>query len=276
MRDFAVDENYLLNLEIPFLAGKNFEPQPEGKTENVIILNESALSQFGFKDPHSAVGQAIYRGDSSQLRVVGVVKDFHFRPMNYKIGPLALRYNTGQLNILNAQIDTRRKEAIVMALEAAWKKIDPVHPIQWQMMSDEIDQAYVDGGFTDVLVITGYVAFMSIGLACLGMLGMAMYAAQTRVKEIGVRKVLGASVMQVVILLNASFLKLIGMAVIAGAPVAYWLGTVVLSNYAYRIDVTPWIILSGVVVIAGLGMITICSQTIRAASSNPADSLRWE
>jgi putative ABC transport system permease protein len=276
MRDFIVDENYISNLNMVFLAGRNFDPAEQGVQEKHVILNEQALKRFNFADPISAVGQAIYTNDTVMLEVIGVVKDFHFRPLSYQIGPIALRYNYDQLGYVSAKIVPSQKEAVVASVESIWKKLDPVHPVDWKMMADDIDEAYTQGGFIDILNIVGYISFVAISLACLGMLGMAMYSTQTRMKEIGVRKVMGASSQQITLLLSRSFLILMGIAAIIGTPVGYLLGSQFLSTYAYKIDITPLLILSGIFIVGLLGILTICSQTWKAASSNPVNSLRYE
>jgi putative ABC transport system permease protein len=241
-----------------------------------VILNEQALKLFGFSDAISAVGQSIYADDSVMLSVVGVVKDFHFRPLSYQIGPIALRYNVTDLGFLSARIVPGQKELIVASLESIWKKLDPAHPLEWKMMEDEIDDAYSQAGFFDVLNIVGYISFLAVSLACLGMLGMAMYSTQTRLKEIGVRKVMGASSTEVTVLLSLSFLILLIIACVVGIPVGYFFGEQFLNMYAYKIVISPWLILSGILVVGTLGIVTICSQTWRAASSNPVKSLRYE
>jgi putative ABC transport system permease protein len=276
MRDFVMDENYISNIQLRFLAGTSFTEEKGNGQENHVILNESALTLFSFSDPLSAIGQTIYTSDSTMLQVVGVVKDFHFRPLNSKIGPLALRYKTADLNILNASVVPGHEVSTMAAIEAIWKKFDSVHPIRIMTMEAEVDKAYEDSGFTDVLLVTGYIAFVAVCLACLGMLGMAMYSTQVRTKEIGVRKVMGATVQDVVFLLSRSFLQLIGLAIIIGTPIGYFLGSLTLENYAYQIELTPWLFIIGISLILGLGIITICSQTWRAAASNPVKSLRYE
>ena len=276
MRDFMVDENYIRSIELNFLAGKNFSPEDEGEHEKHVILNETALTRFGFTDPVSAVGQTLYADDSIQLMVIGVVKDFHFRPLNNKIGPLALRYKSSEFSYLSAKIIPEKKAEVVAALESIWKKLDNVHTVDWMMMEDEIDDAYRQAGFKDILIIVGYIAFLAVVLACLGMLGMAMYATQVRIKEVGVRKVMGASVTEVVVLLSRSFMILIAIAVVIGTPASFFLGDMFLSLYAYKIEITPLLLLSGISIIAGLGLIVICSQTVKTANSNPVKSLRYE
>jgi putative ABC transport system permease protein len=276
MRDFIVDEHYIANIGLKFLAGRNFDATDEGEHERHVILNEQALTQFGFSDPVKAVGQSIYADDSVMLTVIGVVQDFNFRPLNYQIGPLALRYNLSEIGWLSASIVPANRETVMASIESIWKKLDPVHEFDGVMMADQIDQAYESAGFFDVLTIVGYISFLTIVLACMGMLGMAMYSTQTRIKEIGVRKVMGASSKQIVVLLSRSFFVLIGIAVLIGLPAAFFLGEQFLSLYAYKIEITPLLMLTGVVIVMAVGILTIGSQTLRAATANPADSLRYE
>jgi len=276
MRDFVMDENYINNLDLTFLAGKNFDPATESGQEIHVILNESALQQFNFLDPVSAIGQSIFVNDSMQLEVIGVVKDFHFRPLTSQIGPLALRYDKRQLGYASLKIVPEQKAAVLASLEPIWKRLDPVHQLEYAMMDEEIDNAYRESGFSDILVIIGYITFLAVTLSCLGMLGMAMYATQTRVKEVGVRKVMGASVTNVVVLLSRSFMMLILVAVIIGVPMSLLLGSFFLETFAYRIEISPLLVVGGILVIAGLGLLIICSQTINAARSNPVKSLRYE
>jgi putative ABC transport system permease protein len=276
MRDFIVDDNYINNLEFVFIAGKNFNASAQGARERHVILNETALSQFSFPNAVSAIGQPIYVDDSVMLEVIGVVKDFHFRPLNNQIGPLALRYGKNELAFLSAKIAPSQKENVIASLEAVWKKLDAVHTIDYMMLDEEIDDAYRQAGFNDILVIVGYITFLAVTLACLGMLGMAMYSTQTRIKEVGVRKVMGASVRDVVVLLSRSFMTLIIIAVVIGVPVSIILGNLFLELYAYKIEITPLLILGSISVIVILGLMVICSQTIKAATSNPVKSLRYE
>ncbi len=273
MRDFYVDADYIKNLKLTFVAGEGFREDRD--EENHIILNESALVSFGFEDARSAVGQTIIAGDSIELIVIGVLKDFNYRPLNYQIGPLGLRSNHQALSIASISYSGDRAK-LESSIASIWKEIDPIHPIEMRSMTEEIDKAYADSGFTDVLAIIGYIAFVAVSLACLGMLGMAMYTTQTRIKEIGLRKTLGASVVSVVFLLSRSFLILIGISIAIGAPISYYLGNLFISNYAYRITITPMLMVSGIALLVLLGIGIISSQTIVAARRNPVDSLRYE
>jgi putative ABC transport system permease protein len=144
------------------------------------------------------------------------------------------------------------------------------------MMSDEIDEAYTDSGFVDVVKIVGYIAFLAVTLACLGMLGMAMYATQTKVKEIGIRKVMGASSWEVVFLLSKAFLILIAIAAFIGTPLGYLMGDLFLDSYAYKSPISFGVLISGVAIMGILGALVIGSQTWKAAADNPVNALRYE
>ena len=276
MRDFIVDDSYINNIGITFLAGRNFIEIDQTRVEKDVILNESALVSFGISNPVAAIGQTIYVDDSVMLSIVGVVKDFHFRPLNSRISPLALRFNTRGLNFMSVKIDPSQKEAVIASISSLWKVMDPVHSFDYMMMDEEIDDAYRQAGMHDVLLIVGYIAFLTVTLACLGMFGMAMYATQIRVKEVGVRKVMGASTKNLVALLTKSFMILIGVAVAIGAPIAFLLGGLFLDLYAYKIEITPLLLGSGIFIIASLGFVVVISQTLQTALSNPVNSLRYE
>ena len=276
MRDFRADANFISNLRIQFAAGKNFSPDLNGEKESEVIINVKALMLFGFKSPAEAIGQQIYAADSTPLRVVGVVKNFHFRPMNYEIGPLAFRYRPRDFQIMSISFEPGSKDRLIAALSPIWRKTDPVHPLQYALMRDEMNDSYTTSGFTDILKVMEYVSFLSIVLACLGMLGMVMYNTQLRIKEVSVRKVVGASVRDVTVLLSRSFMWLIGIGVVIGVPASWLLSNLFLQNFAYKISYSILLIMEGVFIIVFLGLITVGSQTIRAATSNPVKSLRTE
>ncbi|MBN8651474.1 MAG: ABC transporter permease [Cytophagales bacterium] len=276
MHEFYVDDDYLKNLSLTFLAGRNFDPLEQVGREKDIIVNESAIAQLGFENPSEALGETIHTQDTVALRIIGVVKDFHFRPLNNKIGPLALRYNVSNLNYLSVQVHLAQKEAAIAAIKSVWKKLDPLHPMEFAVMEQEIDKAYQETGMQDVVIIMGYATFLIISLACLGILGMAMYSAQVRAKEVGIRKVMGATIFDVLLLLSKSYLILIGAAISIGVPVSYFGGEFFLQGFPYRIQITPLLLIISVALIGGLSVLIIWSQTIKVAITNPVKWLRHE
>jgi putative ABC transport system permease protein len=276
MNQFLVDDRYIDHLGLTFLAGGNFTEGSEGKHEQHIILNEKALTVFNFTSPHTAIGQTILLNDTLLLEVTGVVKDFHYRPLSEHIGPLAMRYNTAGLTVMSIWIDPLQKAEVIASLTGLWKKIDPAHAISYTMMEDQMTNAYRESGMEDMLIITGYVTLLAVTLACLGMLGMALYGVQTRVKEVGVRMVVGASTFDVIFLLSKSFMKLIGIAVLIGVPISFFIGDQFLSTFAFRIEMGALLILSGVGLIVLLGLVMVGSQAMKAALTNPVKALRYE
>lgn len=276
MRDFRADADYLKNLQVKFVAGRNFKNDLSKEKESEVILNETALKSFGFENSHAALDQTIYADDSIRLQVVGVVQDFHFRTFESAIGPLAFRFRPADFNLLSIAYDPAAKNQVMAAIQSAWKKYDRAHPMQCRTMEDEIDEAYIESGYSDIVKILAYISFLAIIIACLGMLGMVMYSTQLKVKEIGIRKVLGASVKDVTVLLSRSFVKLIGISTLIGIPLGYFLGNFFLQNFPYRISNTPLLALLALAIVGFAGIATICSQTIQAAVNNPVNSLRTE
>jgi putative ABC transport system permease protein len=276
MKDFMTDDNYIKNISLKFAAGHNFNASEQIGREKHVILNETAVDRLGFKYPADAIGHTIYADDSLALQIIGVVKDFHFRPMNNLIGPLALRYNPDKLNYLSVKIHPLKKVSVIASVNSIWKKYDPIHPVRLIMMEEEIDDAYRQTGMSDMPMLVGYVAFLIISLACLGLTGMTMYASQTRTKEVGIRKVMGATVTQIVMLLGKSYMMLIAVAVIIGVPVSFILAGIFLEEYPYRIQITPLLLAFSIAVITLLGLLTAWSQTIKVAVSNPVKWLRQQ
>ncbi|HYC87491.1 MAG TPA: FtsX-like permease family protein, partial [Chryseosolibacter sp.] len=269
------DAGYVDNMDLTFVAGKNFD-DAAGERERFVILNERALEIFNLGSAHSAIGESILLNDTLLLEVKGVVKDFHYRPLSDDIGPLAIRHNRGSVNIMSIWIDPSKKTEVVRALAILWRKIDPIRPMPHAMMADEMENAYRQSGMQDMLVISGYVAMLAVTLACLGMLGMALYAVQTRIKEVGIRMAIGASAVDVIILLSKSFMKLIAIAIVIGVPVSLLIGDQFLSTFAFRIEIGFLLIATGVGLIVLLGLLMVGSQALKAALTNPVKSLRYE
>jgi putative ABC transport system permease protein len=276
VRHFMVDDNYIENLSLKFIAGRNFNANEELSLEKHVILNETAVKHFGFESAADAIGETIYADDSVSLQIIGVVNDFHFRPLTNKIGPLALRYDLDGIGYLSVKVLPANKTSVMSSLATVWKKHDSIHPMDYMMMEDEIDDAYRQSGMKDMLVIVSYITFLVISLACLGMLGMAMYSSQVRAREVSIRKIMGASATNVIVMLSRSFMMLIVIAVVIGVPVSFFLAEIFLQDFAYKIQITPLLVGTGVVIISAIGLIIIWSQTMRVAMSNPVKWIRNE
>jgi putative ABC transport system permease protein len=266
----AMDERLLPLLEVDLAAGRNFSPDFGTDPQQAVIINEAAARELGWADP---VGRRM-QAAGQQREVVGVVQDFHFASVRHRVEPLVMLYNPnggGQFSIRMADGDLR---AGLAAIEGAWQGLYPGVPFEYSFLSDEFAQLYREE--QQFAALSKGFAALALFIACLGLFGLAAYAAEQRQKEIGVRKVLGASVTSVVALLSRDFLLLVAVAFAVGAPLAYWVMSRWLEDFAYRVTLGP-----GVFALAGalallIALATVAGQALRAANADPVKSLRSE
>jgi len=271
---YNVDEDYIASMEIPLVAGNNF---PETSIENkksYILINEQAVKDLGYKSPIDAIGQQLIKSDSSKVEIAGVVKDYNHQMMMEKIEAMALIYNPDEFNILQVQYTGDKNDAI-KSIESAWTKVNPTLKLDYRMFEEEVRMMY-DLIFGDLTRFVGVITFLAIFISCLGLLGMATYTTETRMKEISIRKVLGASEGSLVYYLSKGFLSLILIAIVIAVPLAYLINNLWLQHMAYRVEMSLGVVLIGVFTLLALGLITIGSQTLRAAYVNPVDKLKSE
>jgi putative ABC transport system permease protein len=272
---FFVDAAYLDNMGIKLLAGKNFQETAGESNKNMMLINESAVKAFHFDTPQDAIGQFVYlERDSSKSEIIGVINDYNHQVLIEKIGPMALRYDTERFNMLQVKYSGSYDDA-VKTLEAVWAKTNPTYKLDYKGFEDEI-RFFYKTVFSDFVRIIGVIAFLAIVISCLGLLGMATYTTETRMKEISIRKVLGSSDHALVVLLSKSFVKLIAIAICIAVPLAWFINNMWLELIAYRTTLGFNVISLGVLILLGLGVLTIGSQTLRAAYANPVDNLKNE
>jgi putative ABC transport system permease protein len=269
---YDVDAHYIPTLGMQVLAGRNFSEDLATDSAGV-ILNETAARALGWGE--NALGQTLttVAGDKKQYRVIGVVKDFHFKSLHERISPLVMTLgaNGGSL-IVKAR--TEDVTGLVASLDKHWKTLTAEEPFVYAFLDDRFNQTY------DVEMRTGHILGISAGLtifvACLGLFGLATFTADQRTKEIGVRKVLGASVANIVGLLSKDFLRLVLLANLIAWPLAGWAMHTWLQDFAYRIDLEWWVFGSAGVLAILISLVTISLQTIKAALLDPVKSLRRE
>lgn len=275
MNTFSVDEDYLNNIEVGLVAGKFFLPEAGANNGHSVVINEQAVKALHFSSPADAVGEElIQRNDSMRLTIVGVVKDYNHSQLMEKIEPLALLYRPDDFSLLQVRYTGSYDEA-KKTVEKAWATVNPTLKVDYKTVEEEIKFFY-NTVFSDVVQIVGIIAALAITISCMGLLGMATYTTETRMKEISIRKVMGSSDRQLVILLSKGFLKLLVIAIVVGIPAAWFINNLWLEFMAYRTDVTLAMISLGVLILLFLGAITIGSQTLRAAFANPVDNLKNE
>jgi len=268
---WTVDEDYISTMGIKLIDGRNFSKQMATDTA-AIIVNEAFVNKFGHKDPLS---QTVYR-DFDKVRpfhIIGIVKDFNFESLHSKISPLALVYSPDN-GAISVRLHTANLTALMSQIENKWKRLSPNQQFAYSFMDEDFDATYR----SEQRIGTIFISFstLAIVIACLGLFGLAAYAAEQRNKEIGIRKVLGASVSGIVGMLSMDFIKLVLISILIATPIAWWTMNKWLQDFAYRVNIQWYILaLAGVIAIF-IAFITISFQSIRAALSNPVDSLRSE
>lgn len=272
-----VDEQYLPLHQHQFIAGKNFSARPKNGEESEVIVNEQILKRFDIaeRDPNQALGE-ILTVDGKKLTIVGVLKDFHYGTLESKIEPTVFRYSSEEPGgYLNVKITSNNLPATLVGIENAWKKMDKVHPLEAKFYDEQIQQAYSQ--FATMLKVIGFLAFLAVCIASMGLFGMVVYTTETRLKEISIRKVLGASEGNLIYLLSKGFLVLLGIAALIAIPVTYlFFDQVILSNFAYHQPIGLGELLTGVLVVMLIAVVMIGSQTLKVARTNPANVLRSE
>jgi putative ABC transport system permease protein len=267
-----IDTAYIHLYELKLLAGRNLSPSD---TTNEFVINETAVHAFGFATPQEAIGKMIGQPDQ-KCPIVGVVKDFHLQDFYKSIDPMAFESDKDNLNTFNIKLgkDPAQWSKTLKAIEQDWYKIYPPESFSYKFYDELIAQLYEQEQHTAKLI--NLATAISIFISCLGLFGLAVLTAFQRTKEIGIRKVLGASVAAIVQLLSKEYVYLIAIAILVATPVAWWAMNKWLQNFAYRIQI-EWgmFLLAGIIAIV-LALVTVSFQAIKAALANPVKSLRTE
>ncbi len=268
-----VDPDFIPAMGMELAAGENFKPQNENDTINNFIVNETAVKMMGFT-AEAVIGKRIkFYGAGGNI--IGVVKDFHFKPLSSGIEPFIFRYQpwAPYFNLFVKTVPGKTAEAINQ-IQKYYKKYEPETPLEFSFLNESINQLYKEDKRTASVILL--FACLTIFVGCLGLFGLTVFAAEQRIKEIGIRKVLGAGVLSVTQLLSKDFLKLVIVSVIIAVPVAWYASSQWLQNYAFRIQLDWWVFVSVGTIVLGIALITISFQAIKAALANPVKSLRNE
>jgi putative ABC transport system permease protein len=276
MRFDGVSKNYIKTYNMTLLAGREFvytDYNPDYNKLHSIVLNETAVKTLGYKSNEAAIGQTMINGNK-QWTIIGVVADFHQKSLRFAIEPTILEPAVNLSGQISIRIDTKNTPETIAAIKARYKSFFPGNTFTYAFLDQQFNNQYKnDELFGQAFSIFGGFA---IFIACLGLLGLSLFATLQRTKEIGVRKVLGASISSIVLLLSGDFIKLILISICIATPVAWYILHNWLQGFAYRIDINWWIFgLSGITAIM-VALATISFQAIKAALSNPVKSLRSE
>jgi putative ABC transport system permease protein len=271
-----VDENYLTLHKYCFLAGRNFTARPKNAPQSQVIVNEQLLRRFkiGHNNPEKAIGETIAIG-GKKLAIVGVVKDFHYGTVESTIDPTAFRYSAEPGVYVNVKLATTNLPATMTSIETFWKQLDKVHPLDAKFYDAQIEEAY--SGYSMMLKIIGFFALLAICISSLGLFGMVIYTMEKRLKEISIRKVLGAGEGMLFFLLSKGFLILLLISAAIALPLTWlFFEKVLLSNFAYHQPIRPGEIFIGLAFVAGLAFVMIGLQTLKVVRANPARVLKNE
>ncbi|MEO1010543.1 MAG: ABC transporter permease [Bacteroidota bacterium] len=275
MQEWEVDEDYMATVGLELIAGRNFDPAKFPTDSTALIINEQSVHLLG-SSPEEALGkQFVANLESGGLTtVIGVVKNFNFESLRNQVEALSLQLSSNGGNLAIKLENGKQAGKIVNEVERMWNNFVPSLPFEYSFMDDSFNRTYdADQRLGQIFVVF---TVLSILIACLGLFGLASFNAQKRVKEIGVRKVLGATVGQITYRLSFDFLKLVGIAIVIALPLGWFVMERWLEDFAFRINIPWWaLLLSGLLAVI-IALFTVSYQSIKAALASPVKSLRTE
>lgn len=267
-----VDPDYIPVYDMQVATGRNFYKDYPGDTLSYIV-NEAAVKKFGWTDNQDAINKPFEMGGRNG-QVIGVVKNFHFQGLQHPIEPVVLLLRPSYFSVITLKADMSDPQRTVAAVSALWKKHFPAALLEYNFVDKQLNDQYrSEEKFSQFFL---YFSFLALLIACLGLLGLAAYATQQRVKEIGVRKVLGASTGNIAAMLSKDFLKLVIVAVLIATPVAWMIMNRWLEDFAYRTNIGWWVFVIAGTISLLIALFTVSFQAIKAAIANPVRSLRSE
>jgi putative ABC transport system permease protein len=270
------DANFVKTFHLNILQGRDFNAANEAETRNVLI-NETLVQKVGWKEPvgKTFLDPFIRDGETMlPITVIGVLEDFHVNALRDKIEPMIIYYNPPNRNILSLRLEPGNVFKTMDVVENEWKQMFPDMPFDYLFLDEHFDSIHRTE--RNLAITFMYFTILAIIIACLGLFGLASYATERRIKEIGVRKVLGSTVSQIVLMLSKDFSKLVLLANILAWPIAWYAMNKWLQNFAYKTQIDVWLfVISGLIAFL-IALITVSFRTIRAANSNPVKALKYE
>ena len=270
---YYADEKFTAILKFGFVAGINFPPPADDAKERYMLLNEKAAHAVGFTESSKAVGQKLWVNDSTQLEIIGVLKDFTYEGTGRPIAPLAFRSKKDAFSFLYVQTEDVDKKASGNRVKKALAGLPVTQPIAVSWLDAELDRS---NSQTATISLLGFLGFIALSIATLGLLGLVIYTVEVKGKEISIRKIIGADEKELVKILSTGFVKLLAIAGLIAMPVGWILGNLFLQNFSVRINFGFINVLMCFLFLLGIGLFTIVSQTYKAAIANPVKRLRTE
>lgn len=270
-----VDEDYIPHFGLELIAGRNFDDRQTDEIKDQMIINETTMRMLGYHNPEEILGKRFQIGiNRLEPEVIGVVKDYHIESLHEKIEPLMLLWWTRFYYHYNIKIASADVIGTVDEIKDVWTKFDPDYPIQYHFLDDYINSLYESEARTLNIIAT--FSGLAIFIACLGLFALAAFTAEQRTKEIGIRRVLGATVSNIVMLLTQDFLKLVAISALISMPIAYYVMNEWLTEFPYRIEIGYNVFLIALGISLAVAVLTVSYQAVKAALINPAKSIRYE
>jgi len=270
---YSIDENFVGNLGLTILAGRNVSPDIASDRDRTVLVNEQFLARLDLGSPQEAIGGVFIVGDSTEMQIAGVLKNYQADVISIDTTPNFLRYNPDGLSWANVRIVPGRNAEAEEDIRAAWTKMGHARAIEFEEFESQLANNFMNLLVKDVLNLVGFIAILALIIASLGLLGIATFNVERRTKEISIRKVLGASVADVIRLLTREFILLMTISLVISVPLAWLISNLWLQEFANRIDLGVGIFVFGVGSIMTIALLIISSQTMRAALENPVDNL---
>ncbi|MBX7152039.1 ABC transporter permease [bacterium] len=265
------DENYISTYGLKLLTGRNYTMSD---TIHELVINEAAVAKMGLTNPADAVGKTLYVFGEDPRPIVGVVKNFNMTSLHSTIEPMIMSPQIRSYNIMSVKITMENAKELLSEIESAWSKVYPEFVYDYSFLDETIQRFYEDEQRTSRLFTI--FASIAIFIGCLGLFGLVSFMAAQRTKEIGVRKVLGASMADILIIFGKDFAQLILIAFVIAAPIAYFTMSEWLQDFAYRITIGPGVFVTAMVFAVAIAAVTVSYRAIRAATANPVDALKYE
>ncbi len=271
---YEIDFDFIPTYHIPLIAGRTYSRSYLADSAHSMVINEAAARLYGYSHPADAVGKKFDQWGRTGT-IIGVVKDFNFRSLHQAVEPLTLRYGYPDvLNRISVSVKGDDIPGTLAHLRKTWNQVAPQRPFLYHFLDESFGEQYeADRHFGQLFT---FFSFLAICIACLGLFGLSTFMAQQRVKEIGIRKVLGSSMGSIVMLLSKDFIKLILIAMVIAVPLCWWAMNKWLQDFAFRITAGPLVFMEAGAIALGVAFATIAWQSIKAATGNPIQSLRNE
>ncbi len=270
---YLADFNFMKQYNIPMVAGRAFSPGFAADTISSMLINETALAKLGFNNADEAIGVKVGMYPS-EGRITGVYRDFHFESLQKAVAPLAIRVIPNKFRLFSLELSTQNIKQTVADIERKWKALAPERPFEYSFLNESFNKQYqAEIKFGQLFTVFSTLA---ITIACFGLFGLALFSVKQRTKEIGIRKVVGATTTQIAGLLSVDFIRLVLMAIVIASPIAWFVMNKWIEPFAYRIKIAWWMFVAGGGIAVLIAFATISYQALKAAIINPVESLRNE